>query len=109
VTKGGENQMMNNKLGLIAALAVLTCGGVQAKDPVAEKLDATRRVQEFDSKTPQRPAPQAHGEGNQYGGNVGVTGVRIAPGIQGNAEVTAKTQPRITPTGGNVGVEVKTK
>jgi hypothetical protein len=98
---------MNTKLSLIAALAVFACGAVRADDPVTQKLEATRRVTEFDSRTTTRPAPQAYGGGNQYSGTVGITGVRVTPRIVGNAEVTAKTQPRITPVDGNVGVTVR--
>jgi hypothetical protein len=95
VTREVKNQMMKMKLGLIAALAVFACGAVQAKDPVTQKLEAGRRVSEFDSKTTQRPAPQAYGGGNQYRSTVGVERVRVTPRIQGNAEVTTHNQPRI--------------
>jgi hypothetical protein len=96
---------MNVKLGLIAALAVFACGAVRADDPVTQKLEAGRRVSEFAPKT--QPAPQAYGGGNQYGGTLGVNGVRITPKIQGNAEVTSQFQPRIKPVEVQGGVKIQ--
>jgi hypothetical protein len=82
---------MNVKLGLVAAVALLSFTGLRADPP-----------QNLLPPPPQLPQLTTAYPGNQYQANIGVTGVKVSPNVQVHAEVTTTVQPHVMPQSGKV-------